>query len=997
MRDWLFSAIAYVVPVGLLVISILALGSWTPKLEPYRPTTLKFSVLEDKANPPAKPQAMLTALAGASKVNRTTTGMSESPFWLLFEVPAHDGEVVVEFLSRHGVTVDCWENVAGTDQWGFGGPPLSVHRLHEATGRFAADKAGFALSMPVAAQATSLLCRTTYLGPARISVQQSAQAQYDASVQEFNRKSGLLDGGFLVLGILLLLMAIINRHAMYAVFAAWIVLSLRMAAIGYGWDGQWLGQAVPGDWLGRSRLITTALYYTSTVVLFEALFREPLRALGAKRAVALVIWSCALLLPVSLVASYQVYLPFIWVATALSVSILTWVLIQLLRKQPSLVAAFYSASLLVTLFGGVSEVLAAAIDVQTVAGWLSSVTAALSSGLLAALAVAAKMRDDQQARIKAQSAQKDTFDGVPIGLFSLDDAGRFVGANPAMLHQLGCDWASLNGRYWHQVFPVETWLVITETVRGPAGTHLEMSDVLLPNGSTRSFALAARQSKETIEGSIQDVTAQVEARNKLEFQLFHDSLTECLNRRGIERQLRTMIDKLGGTAIHAIAYVDLVRFKLINDLYGRAAGDEVLKHASARIGRILSGTMQLGRIGGDQFVILMPDTALEMATLIGQRIQNSFNVRAFDLADKSVQLSCAIGIVALKAGVAQREILAVADRACREAKSSSDRLVVYEQGSVAYADYQQEIQLIDALTDGSVLDKLHLVMQPIMSLKEPHDSLNFEVLLRMTNTDGTQVRPDRLLRAAESCGRTASIDRWVLKFTLDWLDQNRPVLAKARFVCINLSGASINDERFLADVVTMLSRYRDVASHVCYEITESVALTDVGSTRRFIESVRALGAKVALDDFGAGYTSFYYLRELPADILKIDGNFIHKMTGHPANVAIVEAIVSLAVNLGMKTIAEWAEDMVTVQMLHDIGVDYVQGFAIAKPMSPTEIRQAPSAASFIADSEIARMVAGFGDSEPSVPLAIDLLEPNEAAAQRALRLNRPSGPQNPRQ
>lgn len=923
--------------------------------------------------------------------------MSEAPFWLLFDVPAHDGDVVVEFLSRHGVSVDCWESTTGLNQWGFSGPPLSVHRQHEPAGRFSAEKAGFALTMPGGTQSTSLLCRTTYVGPARITLQQSTQGQYDASVQEYNRKSGLLDGGFLVLGILLLLMAIINGHALYAVFAAWIVLSLRMAAIGYGWDGQWLGQTVPGDWLGRSRLITTALYYTSTVVLFEALFREPLRAMRAKKPVALVVWSCALLLPVSLVASYQVYLPFIWLATALSVTILTWVQIHLLRKQPSLVAAFYSASLLVTLFGGLSEVLAAAVDAQTVAGWFSSVTAALSSGLLAALAVAAKMRDDQQARIKAQSAQKDTFDGVPIGLFSLDDAGRFVGANPAMLQQLGCDWAQLSGRYWHQVFPVETWQAITETVRGPTGTHLEMRNVSLLGGITRSFTLAARQSKDTIEGSIQDVTAQVEARNKLEFQLFHDSLTECLNRRGIEQELRGMIDKLGGTAVHAIAYVDLVRFKLINDLYGRGAGDEVLKHASARIGRILSGPMQLGRIGGDQFVILMPDTPLEMATLVGQRIQKSFNVRAFDLADKSVQLSCAIGIVALKAGVAQREILAVADRACREAKNSSDRLVVYEQGSVAYADYQQEIRLIDALTDGSVLNQLHLVMQPIMSLKEPHESLNFEILLRMTDTDGTPVRPDRLLRAAESCGRTAAIDRWVLNYTLGWLDQNREVLERARFVCINLSGASINDERFLADVVAMLSRHREVASHVCYEITESVALTDVGSTRRFIESVRALGAKVALDDFGAGYTSFYYLRELPADILKIDGNFIHKMTGHPANVAIVEAIVSLAVNLGMKTIAEWAEDLVTVQMLHDIGVDYVQGFAIAKPMPPSDIRHAPSAAAFIADTEIARMVAGFGDFAPSVPLAIDLLEPNEAAAQRALRRNRPGGPQNPHQ
>jgi EAL domain-containing protein (putative c-di-GMP-specific phosphodiesterase class I) len=191
---------------------------------------------------------------------------------------------------------------------------------------------------------------------------------------------------------------------------------------------------------------------------------------------------------------------------------------------------------------------------------------------------------------------------------------------------------------------------------------------------------------------------------------------------------------------------------------------------------------------------------------------------------------------------------------------------------------------------------------------------------------------------------------------------------------MNLNGASLNDERFLDDVVVMLAKNRHVAHQLCYEITESVALNDLENTCRFIDRVRSFGAKVALDDFGAGYTSFSYLRDLPADMLKIDGSFIVDMNQHPANVAIVEAIVSLANNLGMKVIAEWAEDIATVQTLKEIGVDYVQGFVVAQPQSPDQLLTASSSASFIRDEELQRLVDSFGKSDGTV-LMVDFFEP----------------------
>jgi EAL domain-containing protein (putative c-di-GMP-specific phosphodiesterase class I) len=197
------------------------------------------------------------------------------------------------------------------------------------------------------------------------------------------------------------------------------------------------------------------------------------------------------------------------------------------------------------------------------------------------------------------------------------------------------------------------------------------------------------------------------------------------------------------------------------------------------------------------------------------------------------------------------------------------------------------------------------------------------------------------------------IDRWVLSTTIAWLNTHYARLKRTQFVCMNLSGASLNDERFVQETIDLLEKNRQVAGLLCVEITESVALHDLGNTRNFIDKVRGYGVKVALDDFGAGYTSFSYLKELPADVLKIDGSFIVNMNAHPANVAIVEAIVNLATNFGMKTIAEWAEDNATVKTLAEIGVDYVQGFAVARPQAPAKLLAAVSSASFIQDEELA--------------------------------------------
>jgi EAL domain-containing protein (putative c-di-GMP-specific phosphodiesterase class I) len=281
---------------------------------------------------------------------------------------------------------------------------------------------------------------------------------------------------------------------------------------------------------------------------------------------------------------------------------------------------------------------------------------------------------------------------------------------------------------------------------------------------------------------------------------------------------------------------------------------------------------------------------------------------------------------------------------------------VYERDAPAFREREQELRLVKRLGESGAPAGLFLVMQPIMSLRAPRAALDFEVLVRMAEPDGTVVPGGRIIEAAENNGRVAVIDRWVLAHTLEWLEREHAALPRTRFACMNLSGGSLNDERFVREAFAVLAAHPRAARLLCVEITEGVALHDLVNTRRFIDRLRSLGARVALDDFGAGYTSFSYLKELPADALKIDGHFVRGLHAHPANLAIIEAIAELARNLGMQTIAEWAEDVETIEALHAAGIDYVQGYAIARPLAPERILGAESAAAFIEDPEVARFV-----------------------------------------
>jgi EAL domain-containing protein (putative c-di-GMP-specific phosphodiesterase class I) len=380
----------------------------------------------------------------------------------------------------------------------------------------------------------------------------------------------------------------------------------------------------------------------------------------------------------------------------------------------------------------------------------------------------------------------------------------------------------------------------------------------------------------------------------------------------------------------------------------------------------------MGRIGGDEFVCVMADTSIDDAISQCRELIAALSDAPYQVGNRAFQVKASIGIVECSRGVRVQDALSHADRACREAKKvAHTHLVTYRKGAAAFEERAEELRLVETLGRNRLPPGLFLVMQPIMSLSTPTESLNFEVLLRMRAPDGSTLPAGKVIVAAEESGNIAAIDRWVLSTLLEWIGQHEASLANTRFICVNLSGGSLNDEQFMEDIFALFAQHRSVVHYLCLEITESVALHDLENTQRFIARVHDMGGKIALDDFGAGYSSFKYLKSLSADALKIDGEFIRSMCAHPADIAIVEAIVALARNLGMRSVAEWVEDIDTLRALQEIGVDYVQGYLIAKPQDSSAILAADSAASFVKDAEVVAFIDCLSEPDQTVVCGYD--------------------------
>jgi EAL domain-containing protein (putative c-di-GMP-specific phosphodiesterase class I) len=335
----------------------------------------------------------------------------------------------------------------------------------------------------------------------------------------------------------------------------------------------------------------------------------------------------------------------------------------------------------------------------------------------------------------------------------------------------------------------------------------------------------------------------------------------------------------------------------------------------------------------------MPDTSVQAAALACRAIAERISDTPYLVGAKAVTVRASVGLINVVPGMHLADAIASAERACREAKAPAG--VGLEHASAA------EAKLVARLASPNATEGLFLDMQPVLALASPRESLNVDVSLRMRAYDGSIVGAAPVIAAAEKSGRAGVIDRWVLNATLEWIARHAGLLPTMHFVCVKVSGAALNDEHFVQDLLVLLHRHTLHAGRLCIALSERVAVQDPANTRRFIDLVHGFGVKVAVDEFGALDTPFACLEQLQVDLLKIDAAFSAGLPANAANASRIEAIVHLARDLGMRTIVTGVQDSTAVRLLTLAGIDYVQGDGVAPGQDPATVAMARSSASLV--------------------------------------------------
>lgn len=429
---------------------------------------------------------------------------------------------------------------------------------------------------------------------------------------------------------------------------------------------------------------------------------------------------------------------------------------------------------------------------------------------------------------------------------------------------------------------------------------------------------------------LRDVTDQRVLTDQLSYQAAHDSLTGLVNRSEFMRRSRRaheQVVQIGAT--HALIYMDLDNFKLVNDQCGHAAGDELLRQIAAMIQDELRGGDIVGRLGGDEFAALLVDCPIDKAESIAINVINRVLEYRFRWHSKEYSVGMSIGLTDFNADASLAEVLTRADSACYGAKQSGrGRCNVVLSGDASVASEHSDLRAIAKISRAIEQDTLELCAEKVVDVHDQDKILYKELLVRLRDDDGTLWAPERFVPAAERFMVIGQIDRWVLERCLAHIQAYEPDGEMA--YAINLSGLSLGDRHFAATAAEMVKSSGINPNRIIFEITETRAVQQLQDAISFMSSLNKLGCRFALDDFGVGVSSFNYLKQLPVDFLKIDGSFVSNLVEDSVDRKMVEAVHSIGQEMGIHTIAEHVEKAETVEVLKSIGVDCMQGFLFGK-------------------------------------------------------------------
>lgn len=433
----------------------------------------------------------------------------------------------------------------------------------------------------------------------------------------------------------------------------------------------------------------------------------------------------------------------------------------------------------------------------------------------------------------------------------------------------------------------------------------------------------------------EDLKREIEERSRAEemlnYHATHDMLTELVNRREFEKRLQYLCsaDKPRSVS-NVLCFMDLDRFKLVNDTCGHIAGDELLRQVALLLQQHIRSTDTLARFGGDEFALILENCSLDKAMQINESILQDVSDYKFRWNGKSLRIGISIGLVMIdKSAQDPNEIIKEADEACYMAKlQGRNRICLYHEDDKSIKQ-RGEVAWITRINDAIEQNRFILMAQEIRDVNG--GAVMYELLLRMVDEDGKYISPASFLPVAERYSLIEKIDHWVINYTLQYIASNFTA-SDCPIFCINLSADSIARPEFLQYLTESLCRHRSPCHKLCFEVTETSAIQNLVHANTFISAIKELGCAFALDDFGSGFSSFAYLKNLPVDYLKIDGIFVKDVLEDEIDMAMVKSINDIGRVMGKKTIAEYVESDAIMQEMRRIGVDYVQGYGVAMPV-----------------------------------------------------------------
>ena len=470
--------------------------------------------------------------------------------------------------------------------------------------------------------------------------------------------------------------------------------------------------------------------------------------------------------------------------------------------------------------------------------------------------------------------------------------------------------------------------------------HTQWLIVIGVLGSTAIFyllLLTNARRLDRIEAARREEAERNEA--QMRFQASHDALTGLHNRHEFERGAERLIEAVQqNSGEHALCFMDLDQFKVVNDTCGHIAGDELLRQLSDVLQDAVRTNDTLARLGGDEFGILMEHCSLRQAHRTATQIQRNIQDFQFSWEGETFQIGVSIGLVAIDETTASvTELLKQADAACYIAKDMGrNQIQVYNPDDTILERRHGEMQWVARINQALEKNRFTLYAQAIEPLGNSSD-MHYELLLRMIDENGEVIPPIKFLPAAERYDLMHKLDVWVVEEALSLISSNPDFIDRVNFVSINLSGQSLTHSKFLNSVIKRIERLDFEPGKLCFEITETAAISNLRAATDFINRLKNLGCHFALDDFGSGLSSFGYLKNLPVDYLKIDGVFVKDVAEDPIDHAMVKSINDIGHVMGMKTIAEFVENGAIRRMLRDLRVDYAQGYDIGRPLPFEEI------------------------------------------------------------